>query len=457
MLFAKVVPNVKRLGLLTPGYASGSPSWTSYSSRTSRPRRSLLAPGSLAAQLAWTAVVFCRKVGSAGGQSSPEGRSRRRRARIGTLAFVALAQLAAPRLTRAQVDVESAPPPIEGCVNVDSGRLRIAVPAAPCGADEQSIEWPSLQSDAPAHLVRGCVAPNTGALTLFRWRGRFGAQTATGAIGPPVCEPGRLAIDWATLVIEGDSSNPCVRESELAARPHRRSHATVPFDGALDEVAALWRRRGLGGPTGPVAPLDRPATRDRPEPAGMPGATGPTGATGATGTTGTTGATGLRDRRRGDRADGRDRCHGRDGRTRAHRGGGREGGDRPDGRDRAARDSGETGPAGAPGIAGVSGATGATGVTGATGAVGATGATGNIGPTGATGAAGATGRQAPRATSAPPARPASPAVPAPPGSQAVRAPGDPLGRPAPPAALAPADPLGRLASPAAPAPPGLPA
>src|SRR4029450_6828300 len=213
---------------------------------------------------------------------------------LGTLALVAIGELAASRLARSQVETESSPPIIEGCVDLDTGRLRIAVSPAPCTAGEQSIEWPQLPDAAPAHLVRGCVAPNSGALTLYRWRGRFGRQTPTGAIGPPGCAPGQLALDWAVLVIDGDTNSlrVCVNRSSRRARvvdPMRRCRST--------EVSARWQLSGGGdgvlvGPTGPIGPVGPTGDAGLTGATGTPGPTGPTGATGATGTTGAGGPSG---------------------------------------------------------------------------------------------------------------------------------------------------------------------
>src|SRR4029450_3315960 len=210
---------------------------------------------------------------------------------LGTLALVAIGELAASRLARSQVETESSPPIIEGCVDLDTGRLRIAVSPAPCTAGGQSIEWPQLQDAAPAHLVRGCVAPNSGALTLYRWRGRFGRQTPTGAIGPPGCAPGQLALDWAVLVIDGDTNSlrVCVNRSSRRARvvdQMRRCRST--------EISIRWQSidGGLAGPSGPTGPIG-PAGEMGPTGAtGTPGATGATGPTGATGATGAPGASG---------------------------------------------------------------------------------------------------------------------------------------------------------------------
>jgi hypothetical protein len=96
---------------------------------------------------------------------------------------------------------------IEGCVDPTSARLRIATANAPCASGEIVLQWPALQDAAPAHLVRGCVSRNTGQLKQFRWRGRFGRTTATGAAGPPVCKGGQEVFDWAVLVIDGDAGD----------------------------------------------------------------------------------------------------------------------------------------------------------------------------------------------------------------------------------------------------------
>jgi hypothetical protein len=125
-------------------------------------------------------------------------------------------------LDRAQGQIESPESllTIEGCVNRASGRLRFAVPTAPCTTAEKSIEWPQLQDVAPANLVRGCVEPSSGALALFRWRGPLGVPSAPGTIGPPPCDPGLLAFDWAVLVVGGD-------ENEIRVCANRQGRARV--------------------------------------------------------------------------------------------------------------------------------------------------------------------------------------------------------------------------------------
>src|SRR5262245_22780311 len=116
--------------------------------------------------------------------------SRVKSGRMGFSASVAivLAACLAPSDRAQAQEFESASglPTITGCVNSTSGRLRFAVPNLPCTNAEQSIEWPQLLDVAPANLVRGCIEPSTGALTLFRW-----------GFGPPVCASGLVAYDWA--------------------------------------------------------------------------------------------------------------------------------------------------------------------------------------------------------------------------------------------------------------------
>lgn len=317
------------------------------------------------------------------------------------VALVATACLAVLHLDQADARDESAPT-IQGCADLETGRLRIAVADAPCTSAEQALVWPQLQAGAPAHLVRGCVAPSTGALTLHRWRGRFGGTSETGEIGPPACDPGRLVFDWATLVIAGDASDirVCVNRRSGRGRVVDRMRRCLAREMSLTWQPAQEGPVGPTGPTGAIGPqgVQGPSGPTGPTgptgPSGEVGATGPTGGTGGTGATGPAGPTGAQGDVGASGPTGLTGPTGAQGNLGPAGPTGATGGTGPTG---AQGVIGPTGPTGAQGDlgpvgpTGVTGGTGPTGATGATGQTGSTGAAGDVGPSGPTGSTGATG------------------------------------------------------------------